>query len=85
MKNILFRTLCVLTILSVLCTSYVIYDYYTYETNSKEKSINKLNNDIKDTEKKIDKAKDKKDNFISNNKDKVGKLEIWQKELEKVD
>lgn len=85
MKKILFRTLCVLTVLSVLCTCYVIFDYYIYSTRDTENKIDKLNNDIEDTQKKIDEEKEKKEKFILDNKEKAGKLEVWQKELEKVD
>ena len=85
MKKFMFRTLCVLTALSVLCTCYVIYDYLTYSTNSVEKNINKLNDDIDNVQDSIDKAQEKKDNFSIENKEKSGLLEVWQKELEKVE
>ena len=85
MKNILFKVLCVLTSLSVLCTCYVIIDYMRYDTSRQYKYVETIEEEIDGVETKIDDVNKKKEEFEKENSEKVGKLELWQKELEKVD
>ena len=85
MKNILFKVLCVLTSLSVLCTCYVIIDYMRYDTSRQYKYVETIEEEIDGVETKIDDVNKKKEEFEKENSEKVGKLELWKKELEKVD
>lgn len=85
MKRILFIVLCVLTSISVLCTCYVIIDYMRYNTSRQYKYIETIEEEIDEVDSQIDEVNKKKDEFEKENSEKVGKLELWQKELEKVD
>lgn len=85
MKNILFKILCVVTALSVICTCYVIIDYMRYNNSKQYEYIETVEEEIDEVNSKIDNINDKKEEFEKENSEKVGKLELWQKELEKVE
>lgn len=85
MKKILFYVLCVLTAISAVCASYVIIDYMKYNSSIQEEKIEKIETEIDDVDKQIEEENKKVDDFKKENSEKVGKLELWEKEIEKVE
>ena len=84
MKKVLFGGLCVLTALSVLCTIYIIFDYISYSTAQTEEKISGIEKKTKEIQKNIDNANIEKQEFLENNKEKVGMLDLWEEEKERI-